>query len=726
MPETGLIGEPWRIGAPPGVYERRVRAPIVQDVRLDVAAFVGLCERGPVGVATVIDAWTTFLAVFGRPGGGRQLPQCVQQFFANGGRRCVVVRVAGEATHTQWTLPGLQWEPVDGWSPRSPQGEFVDGFHPVLVEARQPGAWGDRLVLTLRIYTAPLATPLYFTTTSQRAAPDRTGSTPPLGALLRSVWNNASSNALPERKERLYFVEAPPPGEASGEPGSVWLSGPSVYVLAPTDLPTRRQSLREEVLIDLQVSIDEVVERWTGLGFDPAHPRYLPSQLTSSALLRMAEPDASHRLWPDPRADLQTPNPAPSLPTLTPTPWGTFPQVLPIVQPDPPQPPEPTLTFAHALPAGKLVPILPTVPGTDAAATFSRSDQFPEADGTPIVPTTLDDYDDHHETEPIALLCYPDLVHAQRNTGDAPDVQISTTWGPRFNDCDVPPAEVLPPPGVPHLWPELNLDGIGDPDDTSEPTLAWAQLQVIAEAERRRCTALLDLPPGAGSDFVSRWRTVMSSERAAAYAPWLLTAPAEAPLAPLRLFPPVGAIAGLIAATEARGGPAAIPANRQVAGITGLDLDPLLPDAGFLHEERINLIRPTERGPTLLGARTLSQDVEWTWLSHRRLFDWLGRQLVLDTRWAVFEPSNPALWRRLELTAERRLKSLFDRGVLVGTKPEEGFFVRCDASTNPQHDLDEGRTIVLVGAAPAAPAEFIVFQLSLLRDGSASLEPTHG
>ena len=48
---------------------------------------------------------------------------------------------------------------------------------------------------------------------------------------------------------------------------------------------------------------------------------------------------------------------------------------------------------------------------------------------------------------------------------------------------------------------------------------------------------------------------------------------------------------------------------------------------------------------------------------------------------------------------------------LVGTTPEEAFFVKVDRTTMTQNDLDNGRLIVLVGIAPLRPAEFVIFRI---------------
>jgi phage tail sheath protein FI len=53
----------------------------------------------------------------------------------------------------------------------------------------------------------------------------------------------------------------------------------------------------------------------------------------------------------------------------------------------------------------------------------------------------------------------------------------------------------------------------------------------------------------------------------------------------------------------------------------------------------------------------------------------------------------------------------FRSGALLGAKPEQAYFVKCDRSTITQDDLDNGRLIVLIGVAPLKPAEFVIFRI---------------
>jgi len=71
----------------------------------------------------------------------------------------------------------------------------------------------------------------------------------------------------------------------------------------------------------------------------------------------------------------------------------------------------------------------------------------------------------------------------------------------------------------------------------------------------------------------------------------------------------------------------------------------------------------------------------------------------------VFEPNGPRLWANIRQTVEDFLLVLWRDGALLGDKPEQAYFVRCDRTTMTQNDLDNGRLICLIGVAPVKPAE---------------------
>ncbi len=76
---------------------------------------------------------------------------------------------------------------------------------------------------------------------------------------------------------------------------------------------------------------------------------------------------------------------------------------------------------------------------------------------------------------------------------------------------------------------------------------------------------------------------------------------------------------------------------------------------------------------------------------------------------AVFEPNGPALWARVAAAIETVLLRHWQAGALLGSKPEQGFHVRCDQTSHRQTDLAAGHVRALVGVAPLKPAEYIIF-----------------
>jgi len=77
----------------------------------------------------------------------------------------------------------------------------------------------------------------------------------------------------------------------------------------------------------------------------------------------------------------------------------------------------------------------------------------------------------------------------------------------------------------------------------------------------------------------------------------------------------------------------------------------------------------------------------------------------------VFEPNGEALWANVRQTISAFLFNEWRNGALMGTKPDEAFFVKCDRSTMTQSDIDNGRLIILIGIAPLRPAEFVIFRI---------------
>jgi hypothetical protein len=95
----------------PGVYVEPLAAGARDDLPpMDIALFAGFAARGPCNIAMAVDSVAAFEACFGDDVSLARssdvgaplaacLPASVRAFFANGGRRCWVVRLARTAAH---------------------------------------------------------------------------------------------------------------------------------------------------------------------------------------------------------------------------------------------------------------------------------------------------------------------------------------------------------------------------------------------------------------------------------------------------------------------------------------------------------------------------------------------------------------------------------------------------------------------------------------------------
>lgn len=84
----------------PGVYVEEVKIgnKPIEGVGTSTAGFVGMAEKGPLNKPTLATSWAEFVATFGRYTDDQPfLAAAVSGFFANGGKRCCVVRVVNSA-----------------------------------------------------------------------------------------------------------------------------------------------------------------------------------------------------------------------------------------------------------------------------------------------------------------------------------------------------------------------------------------------------------------------------------------------------------------------------------------------------------------------------------------------------------------------------------------------------------------------------------------------------
>jgi phage tail sheath protein FI len=237
------------------------------------------------------------------------------------------------------------------------------------------------------------------------------------------------------------------------------------------------------------------------------------------------------------------------------------------------------------------------------------------------------------------------------------------------------------------------------------------------EALRAYRIGIIDPPANQSLSQVRTFRSQFDSTYAALYYPWVeIMDPGvqvDPSAAPARLnLPPSGFTAGIYARNDVQRGVHKAPANEVILGITKFVQNVTHDRQAVLNPEGINALRFFEgRANRVWGARTISSDPEWKYVNVRRLFVYLEHSIDKSTQWAVFEPNNERLWASIRQSIEDFLLTVWRTGALMGTKPEEAFFVRCDRTTMTQNDLDNGRLICLIGVAPTYPAEFVIFRI---------------
>lgn len=203
---------------------------------------------------------------------------------------------------------------------------------------------------------------------------------------------------------------------------------------------------------------------------------------------------------------------------------------------------------------------------------------------------------------------------------------------------------------------------------------------------------------------------IQDSKYAALYYPWI--AISDPSTGARKEVPPGGHVLGVYARTDAERGVFKAPANEILRGVIELLADINDGTQDVLNPRGVNAIRQfPERGIRVWGARTLTSDALWKYVSVRRLFIFLERSIYEGTQWVVFEPNDDRLWARVIDTIRLFLRTQWRLGALFGRTEQESFFITCDRTTMTQDDILNGRLICEIGIAPVRPAEFVIFRI---------------
>lgn len=233
------------------------------------------------------------------------------------------------------------------------------------------------------------------------------------------------------------------------------------------------------------------------------------------------------------------------------------------------------------------------------------------------------------------------------------------------------------------------------------------------------------LPSGPVSILTQRNGVESTKGFGALYYPWLQATSWKT--GQRILVPPSGYVAGIYSRVDNSRGVFKAPAGVEATVSGALGVEQLLSDTdqGELNKAGINVIRVFQSGgrPVVWGARTTSNVTEWRYVNIRRLFLFLEESIEEGIRWAVFEPNNQSLWKKLKRTITAFLTQQWRDGALYGSKPEEAFYVRIDEIINPDSERQLGRLYIEIGVRPSYPAEFIIVRIGIWQGGSEISEP---
>jgi phage tail sheath protein FI len=259
----------------------------------------------------------------------------------------------------------------------------------------------------------------------------------------------------------------------------------------------------------------------------------------------------------------------------------------------------------------------------------------------------------------------------------------------------------------------LALPGVNDP----------AIISAAAEyCRQRRAFFIADSPASAKTP--SQMLTAIQNSvlprtsYGAVYYPWIKISDSLNGGQP-RPTPPSGTIAGLIARTDSTRGVWKAPAGIE-AVLNGVqDVEYKLTDAenGLLNPRAVNCLRVLPNAIVAWGARTLEGDdqnaSDWKYIPVSRTALFIEESVDRGLQWTVFEPNAEPLWAQIRLNVGAFMNGLFRQGAFQGVSPKNAYFVKCDAQTTTQNDLNNGVVNLMIGFAPLKPAEFVIIKIQL-------------
>lgn len=247
--------------------------------------------------------------------------------------------------------------------------------------------------------------------------------------------------------------------------------------------------------------------------------------------------------------------------------------------------------------------------------------------------------------------------------------------------------------------------------------------------ERADSFLVMDTPPGLlpaeAAGFASDI-TPKSANGAIYYPNVRITDPGSTgSVSVVKTLPPGGSVVGLYLNTDASRGSWKAPAGVGAALKNVVSLERALSsselDALNTAVTPVNAIRPIPgSGNCVMGARTISQENRFRYVSTRRSMLQIKKKLIDLTTFAIFENNDPNLWASLRTVISVYLQEVWQQGGLRGDVPAQAFYVTCDGSNNTNQTIADGQVNIEVGVALQTPAEFVVIKIGQFEGGASA------
>lgn len=710
----------------PGVYVEEVPsdARTIEAVGTSTAGFIGVADRGPINEATLVTSVGQFRHIFGMPLDiTRQdyLGYAVEGFFGEGGSRCYVVRVAHYTDiNSRVTLSASSASLVLNNESAAPA---------LTIRAASEGQWGERVYVRVRNsskFGTNLVNALSNTTVTDRIqVRDASGIRP--GSVVSIISPIVTTIVhVPMPPPAPGFLRVPPAVLPTGTTGTTAVfydeaTSSQVASSTPIDFSTAgtgrvmTPDFRYIEVATASVSLDSSAN--TDLIGLPDNDIF-GHHLTDGETIWLVEPAREINAVVDHIEEISGGPQAFVVFTANITSTFNFPAETRVV----------TRDFE-----------LGVLERASAPAQTAEAQQTYES--LSLVSAHPDDFVQDQLNEGATA---SQLVRATVTAGTLPLANLSWTVLARETGvADATAADGLTTItatdyiGSPLAETGIHaLDGIDDVNIVAVPHPRFFPLDpnglisvykaLLTYCENRRYLfAVIDSQENQTSDAALTFRNAMgASAYGAFYYPWLRqTPPGESLASPI---PPSGHVAGIYAFTDRRRGVHKAPAGTddgRVKAATGVERQVSKGEQDGLNNQGVNAIRRfANYGTVVWGSRTLSSDASLRYVPIRRFLNMVENSIDSATWWAVFEPNDPGLWRKIERNLRGFLRVLWRDGALFGDLEDQAFRVKCDAETNTTETIEAGQVITEVKLATITPAEFVIFRITQTPAGATISE----